>query len=451
MSGEETTREFLSWGAERMNFGSYLNYTARLTYGTSGSSVIALIDSGVYPHSMIVPKMPVLGRDLVDNDDDPTNDLYGHGTHVAGIITDCTFGLPVYIYPIRVLNANGGGKMGNVVNAIEQATMAGADIINLSLQSDVVSEALDTKIRDALAAGITVVSAAGNSNKDTANIYPAHMTEHGMIVVGSAVVSGETISKASYSNYGESVDVYAFGSSINSCSNTGGFTLKTGTSMAAPHISSIASMLHLLHPGITPADIEYRIVSASDVFGNLLIPDLTSLFPVSRNFLLHTVNMICNDTLTLPSEALPAETGEQILYESLDPSVVAVDGSTLTALQEGTTVIVVSCTGLDTVTFTVNVLDGSENHTLILPDVLSELSDEAFRGDSQVYSVVLPDMIRTIGDYVFEECNSLSFIKLPSLLASIGRNTFSDAVILCEPATLAHQYAVEYGLQYIAR
>ena len=127
------------------------------------------------------------------------------------------------------------------------------------------------------------------------------------------------------------------------------------------------------------------------------------------------------------------------------------DDNYLTAVQEGTTVITAACTGLGTVTFTVNVLDEAEDHELILPDVLRELEDEAFNGNSAVHSVILPDMIQVIGDHVFEDCESLSFIKLPYLLTSIGENTFSGAVILCRPETLAHQFAVDNGLQYIAR
>ena len=95
-SAEESAVSFRSEGAERINLGGYLLLAQG--YG-SGAQTVAVIDSGVSTHSVLRGRMPTYGYDYVDADDDPTNDLSGHGTHVAGIIADCTEGTPVRIYP----------------------------------------------------------------------------------------------------------------------------------------------------------------------------------------------------------------------------------------------------------------------------------------------------------------------------------------------------------------
>ena len=122
-------------------------------YG-SGSCKIAIIDSGTYRHSLIGARLIVGGHDYIDNDDDSTNDLNGHGTRVAGIVADCTQGLPVYVYPIRVLDADANGKTSNVISAILEATNAHVNIINLSLATFTQSELLESAVRSAISSGI---------------------------------------------------------------------------------------------------------------------------------------------------------------------------------------------------------------------------------------------------------------------------------------------------------
>jgi len=131
-SGSESQLSFHSYGVQLSGLNDYIRYAA--AWGT-GSAVVAVIDSGVYRHSLISSRLGALGYDYVDRDNDPTNDLNGHGTRVAGIISDCSQSLPVYIYPIRVLDENADGKLSNVVCGVLEAIEAGVDVINLSLST----------------------------------------------------------------------------------------------------------------------------------------------------------------------------------------------------------------------------------------------------------------------------------------------------------------------------
>ena len=147
----------------------------------------------------------------------------------------------------------------------------GVDVINLSLACESISGALDSAILDAVNAGVTVVAAAGNSNINVSTISPGHLTDPGVLIVGSAETDG---TKSSYSNYGESVDVYTYGSVIKCCSKTGGYAYNTGTSMAAPHVSGLAAVLALTHMGITPQETETRICnSGAPSLSLILEPD----------------------------------------------------------------------------------------------------------------------------------------------------------------------------------
>ena len=108
---------FQSWCAERIGFGQYNSYAKGCF---QGDITVAIIDSGAYLHPFYSERIKESGYDYVDGDGDATNDLFGHGTNVTGIVADCTNGFPVYLYPIRVLDARGSGSNSNVVNAIRE-------------------------------------------------------------------------------------------------------------------------------------------------------------------------------------------------------------------------------------------------------------------------------------------------------------------------------------------
>jgi subtilisin family serine protease len=120
------------------------------------------------------------------------------------------------------------------------------------------SSAVNTAVAGAVARGVTMVVAAGNSNANACNYSPA--SEPSAITVGATT---NTDARASYSNYGNCVDLFAPGSSITSSWNTSSTAVNTisGTSMASPHVAGVAALVAQANPGATPAAIGNFIVT----------------------------------------------------------------------------------------------------------------------------------------------------------------------------------------------
>ncbi len=441
---EKITYSFHSWGAAQMNLGYYIDYAE--SWG-SGSASVAVIDSGVFPHPLIRGKLLSGGYDYVDGDDDSLNDLFGHGTNVAGIIADCTQDAPVYICPIRVLNSSGNGKMSNVVNAVREAKSRGVTIINLSLESTVMSEALDDAILEAVSSGITVVVAAGNSSCNTSEVCPAHLTNSGVIVVGAAEGSDGSYTRASYSNYGASIDVYAFGTSINCCSRSGGYSDETGTSMAAPHVSALCALMHLIHPDESPDQAENRLKRAASGSNAVIVPDSMLMIPNSKGFFLDAIRLCSGDSLPLPASAYPMSAGETISYSSSDEQIIRYENGALSAIGQGSAYVTVSCKGFEDQTIPVSVVECAGS-SFLLPGSIIVIEDEALLGITALTEMSIPDTVVEIGNHILEECFSLNYVFIPSSVERIGENTFSNAIIICQIGSAIYQYAVDHELQY---
>lgn len=438
---EEETVSFRSWGAEAMGCGDYLRYCGGIE---SGSATVAVVDSGVYPHPELADRMPVSGFDYIDGDEDATNDPFGHGTNVGGVIADCTRGFPVYLYPIRMLDSSGYGSTSNAVNAIREAAGKGVDVINLSFVSKSGSQALNAAVRDALGAGITVVVAAGNAASDAALFSPAGLTDAGVIVVGSAESDG---SRSDYSNYGSSVDLYAYGSNILCCANDGAYAAATGTSVAAPHVSALAALLTMTHAGITPAELETRICLSTDRAGESNIPELIRIIPAEPGFSMRHLTMDMEDSVPLPAAARPYTAMEGISYHSSDDAVASVSGGVLTPVGPGRAKITARCLGLAETVFTVEVTAG-ECRRLTLPQSLKSIEAEAFSGNAALSHVIVPAGCESIAEGAFDQCTALKTVELPSTVQSLPAS-FTDAVVLCpEDAALA-EYLKQHQISYI--
>lgn len=246
-----------SWGAVNSGFDAFLSESSSLLSGRSG--VVAVVDSGVdASHSYLQGKL-LSGKDFVDGDNTP-NDQHSHGTHVAGTIVDCVGSASVKILPVRVLNARGAGVVSLVAAGIEYAADRGADVINLSLGGSH-SQVVDAAVQYAVSKGSTVVIAAGNEHSNTRYVCPAHLTVPGSIIVSAGDSNQQ---KADFSNYGAEVDVMAPGVSIRASIPGGGYGYKSGTSMAAPHVSAAAVLLDMAWgKTLTPAQIETQIHTAT--------------------------------------------------------------------------------------------------------------------------------------------------------------------------------------------
>jgi subtilisin family serine protease len=201
-------------------------------------------------------------------------DDHGHGTHVAGIIGangNNVIGVTglnwnCKLLPIKVLNSSGTGSLSSVVDGIYYAVQKGAKVINLSVGfSDFIGDSLQDAIDYAYSHGVCIVVAAGNDNEDISahKVSPVCNDGNSNKVFGVAALHNDK-TKASYSNYSDKyVDISAFGGEWPNYSVDGilstyigdTYTKLSGTSMAAPAISGIISLLLSLAPNLSPAQV----------------------------------------------------------------------------------------------------------------------------------------------------------------------------------------------------
>lgn len=211
-----------------------------------------------------------------------------HGTHVAGTVgvgnTNNASGVAgmnwsVTLQPVRVLGKCGGSTV-DINDAIRwsaglpvpgvPANATPARVINLSLGAPVAcsaSPSTQAAINDAVAAGVTVVVAAGNDAMDAAGAMPAGCDN--VITVAASDARGHLVER--YSNFGATVEIMAPGGDVRRNDNgdsevdgvlsmvDGGYALYNGTSMAAPHVAGAAALHLSQNPTMTPVDILNRL------------------------------------------------------------------------------------------------------------------------------------------------------------------------------------------------
>ncbi len=208
------------------------------------SVVIAIIDTGVDLPNLEFAGKIVTGCDFVNRDDSAQDDN-GHGTHVAGIaaalgnngshMAGISWGARVM--PLKVLSASGRGSNSAVSAAIVYAADHGAKVINLSLGGIGYTSTLERAVNYAVARAVVVVAAAGNNGNSTP-FYPA---AHANAIAVAATNSSNL--RASFSNYGSSVDLAAPGYDILSLRVGTGSVRYDGTSMASPHVAGAAAIV----------------------------------------------------------------------------------------------------------------------------------------------------------------------------------------------------------------
>ncbi len=273
-----------------------------ITTGSTGV-VVAVIDTGIRPHpdlaNRTVPGYDFIGDTNVSNDGDgrdadPSDPGdYGcglnsswHGTHVSGTVGAASNdGAGVAgvnwvskILPARVLGKC-GGYTSDIVDAMRWA--AGMPIVgvpananparveNLSLGgTETCSNTFQRAIDDVVGRGTVVVVAAGNENADAATSEPANCNN--VIAVGATLRNG---GRASFSNYGSRVALSAPGASILSTLNAGtttpgadNYAFYSGTSMSAPHVAGVASLMLSQNPALTPAQVKTRLMQTARAF-----------------------------------------------------------------------------------------------------------------------------------------------------------------------------------------
>jgi serine protease len=196
------------------------------------------------------------GWNFVDDSPEASDD-HGHGTHVAGTIAQTTnngvgtagLAFCATLMPVKVLNKQGFGTVASVAEGIRYAADGGAQVINLSLGGPIRSQILEAAVNHAIAKGVVVVAAAGNSGKKVG--WPA---AYPGVVAVSATDSSDRI--AWFSSRGPEVSIAAPGVAVTQQTVCNGgrdkcevFGTYNGTSMASPHVAGVAAMIEAL--GVT--------------------------------------------------------------------------------------------------------------------------------------------------------------------------------------------------------
>ncbi|MBI5766369.1 MAG: S8 family serine peptidase [Verrucomicrobia bacterium] len=245
--------------------------------------VVAVIDTGInVTHRDLVPNLwrnpaPTVGdvngvairggqrsADIADT--------VGHGTHVAGIIGAAGnngFNMAGVAWKVQLMIVKNSGPTGTSASSdsalcVDYAIAKGAHVINCSFGGAGFSQTLFTALQAARNAGVIVVCSAGNDglNNDTSPHYPSNYILDNLVSVGN---SGPSDFSSLTSDYGGLVDLFAPGSSISSLDLTAtGQTVRSGTSMAAPHVTGSLALLKARFPEDTHRQLINRLLRGTD-------------------------------------------------------------------------------------------------------------------------------------------------------------------------------------------
>ena len=231
--------------------------------GITGKDVdVAVLDTGIHDEH---PSLTI--EKEVDYTGEGTDDLHGHGTHVAGIIasTDSTYRGVAYdadLFNVKVLNKDGSGYGSDVIKGIEWSVDNGAEIISMSLGAEVDpcdgTDAISQAVDKAVNKGVVVVVAAGNSGPDSGTITSPGCSKKGITV--GAVDDNDNVpswsSRGSTDDGRVKPDLVAPGVGITSTWKDNSFKSLSGTSMSTPHVSGVAALLLEADPSLKPDEVK---------------------------------------------------------------------------------------------------------------------------------------------------------------------------------------------------
>ena len=223
---------------------------------------IAIIDTGIHDEH---PALSV--EKEKDFTGEGTDDLNGHGTHVAGITTSNNelyrgVAYNADLFNVKALNKYGAGYGSDIIRAIEWSVNNGAEIISLSLGAEITpcdgTDAMSQAVDEAVAKGVNVVIAAGNAGPGIGTITSPGCSIKGITI--GAVDKNNNI--ASFSSIGPTSDgrtkpdLVAPGVSIKSTSKDNSFISFSGTSMSTPHVSGAIALLLEKNSSLNPQEIK---------------------------------------------------------------------------------------------------------------------------------------------------------------------------------------------------
>jgi hypothetical protein len=290
------------WGTDRIDERASSADGFLSMPGRGQGTRIYIVDSGVRTtHTEFTNRISAGFSSVTDGYG--TSDCNGHGTHVASSAAGTAYGVAnlATIVPVRVLDCDGSGQTSDVLSGLDWvasniASTNSQAVVNMSLGGSFDS-VLNAAVRSIINLGVPVIAAAGNDARDACYSSPAG--EPLAITVAASTSFDE---QAGYSNHGSCVDVFAPGSSITAAgiASDVSTSVKTGTSMAAPHVAGYAAVVKGMFPSASSAAV------ASAITGSASSNALTNVSSGTVNRLMYTnlakcsvavhANIVCSDS-----------------------------------------------------------------------------------------------------------------------------------------------------------
>jgi len=240
-------------------------------------------------------------------------DENGHGTHCAGIAASSLHGVAkqANIIAVKVMGDDGTGSGSDIISGIDftvQAVVASSrpSVINLSVTTPA-SDAIDDAVSNAVSLGVHVVVAAGNENTDASLDSPARAST--VITVGATDINDK---RASFSNTGPAVDIWAPGVGIISLGITSDTAVRTldGTSMATPFVTGLVAYFLALQGTMSPLEMKEQLRSVAT---NGAISGLTT----------NSTNVFAFNNATSNNVPVPGIALQQSILGSIDDLISA--------------------------------------------------------------------------------------------------------------------------------
>ncbi|GAB7041825.1 MULTISPECIES: S8 family serine peptidase [Catenuloplanes] len=309
MSGTQSNP---TWGLDRIDQRT-LPLSRSYTSPSASNVTAYVLDTGVRISHQDFGGRARHGWDFVDNDA-VADDCQGHGTHVAGTVGGTAYGVAkdVKLVSVRVLGCDGSGSYSQIIAGVDWVTRNAAKpaVVNMSLGGSA-SASLDDAVQRSINSGVTYVLAAGNDNRDACGSSPARLPAG--ITVGA---SDSVDARASFSNWGSCLDLFAPGARILSAARSGDTATATmsGTSMAAPHVAGAAALVLGANPLATPQQVRDALtgaattgrVSGANGSPNRLLYTGTATAPLAVQTPVTPATANCNRVESLTDVALPA-------------------------------------------------------------------------------------------------------------------------------------------------
>ncbi|MGA9165408.1 MAG: S8 family serine peptidase [Thiobacillus sp.] len=273
--------------------------------------VIAILDTGVdSTHPDLAANM-VPGWNFYDNNSN-TSDVYGHGTMVAGTAAAAAnngtgsagVAWGAKIMPVRISAPDGTAYWSTIAQAINWAADNGAKVANISFSGLSGSSTIQSAAQYMRSKGGVVIVAAGNSGGLES------IAANDSLLTVSATDSSDV--RASFSSYGDYVDLAAPGVSIYTTAKGGGYASASGTSFSSPVVAGTAALMLAANNKLTPTDVDSLLKNTAQDLGTAGIDPYYGSGRVNASAAVTSAkNVVASDTLA-PIVSITSPTGGRV-------------------------------------------------------------------------------------------------------------------------------------------